>query len=290
MTNTAAPPFVSGLSELALSYRSLLCDVWGVVHDGVEARLRSTEALARYRQGGGRIVLITNSPRLKPGIVEQFDRIGVRHDAYDDIVTSGEVSRALLTRHAGARVLHVGPERDLLFYDGLPVELSGEDDCNFISCTGLYDDETETPDDYRERLRRWAGRGLPMLCVNPDIVVERGNRLVWCAGALAQRYREHNGPTMVVGKPHEPIYEAALARLAQLAGTDIDKAGVLAIGDGLDTDVRGAVAQGIDAAFITGGIHAEIFGDRDDPDVNAVHAFLATAGLGAVALMTGLVW
>jgi HAD superfamily hydrolase (TIGR01459 family) len=290
MTNTAAPPFVSGLSELALSYRSLLCDVWGVVHDGVEARLRSTEALARYRQGGGRIVLITNSPRLKPGIVEQFDRIGVRHDAYDDIVTSGEVSRALLTRHAGARVLHVGPERDLLFYDGLPVELSGEDDCNFISCTGLYDDETETPDDYQERLRRWAGRGLPMLCVNPDIVVERGNRLVWCAGALAQRYREHNGPTMVVGKPHEPIYEAALARLAQLAGTDIDKAGVLAIGDGLDTDVRGAVAQGIDAAFITGGIHAEIFGDRDDPDVNAVHAFLATAGLGAVALMTGLVW
>jgi HAD superfamily hydrolase (TIGR01459 family) len=290
MTNTAAPPFVSGLSELALSYRSLLCDVWGVVHDGVEARLRSTEALARYRQGGGRIVLITNSPRLKPGIVEQFDRIGVRHDAYDDIVTSGEVSRALLTRHAGARVLHVGPERDLLFYDGLPVELSGEDDCNFISCTGLYDDETETPDDYQERLRRWAGRGLPMLCVNPDIVVERGNRLVWCAGALAQRYREHNGPTMVVGKPHEPIYEAALARLAQLAGTDIDKAGVLAIGDGLDTDVRGAVAQGIDAAFITGGIHAEIFGDRDDPDVNAVHAFLATAGLGALALMTGLVW
>jgi HAD superfamily hydrolase (TIGR01459 family) len=290
MTNSAAPPFVSGLSELALSYRSLLCDVWGVVHDGVNAHGQPMEALARYRQGGGHVVLITNSPRLKPGIVEQFDRIGVRHDIYDDIVTSGEVSRDLLAQRGGARVLHVGPERDLSLYDGLPVTMTGEDDCDIVSCTGLFDDETETPDDYRERLERWAGRALPMLCVNPDIVVERGHRLVWCAGALAERYREHNGPTILVGKPHAPIYEAALMRLSRLAGAAVDRTAVLAIGDGLDTDIRGAVAQDIDAAFITGGIHAEIFGDRDDPDVNAIHAYLATAGLGAVALMTRLVW
>ncbi|CAN5146385.1 TIGR01459 family HAD-type hydrolase [soil metagenome] len=290
MTNTPSPAFVSGLAALAPAYRALLCDVWGVVHDGARAHLPATEALVRYRRGGGKVLLITNAPRPKAGVISLLDRLGVTPDAYDDIISSGVVARGMLADRPGARILHVGPERDLPIYDGLDLVLTGEGDCDLISCTGLFDDDHETPDDYRERLARWHACGLPMLCVNPDIVVERGDRLFWCAGALAERYRELNAETIVVGKPYAPIYEAALARIAELAGTPVDKSAVLAIGDGIDTDVRGAVAQGIDALFVTGGIHAQVFGERDAPDLAKVHAYLATSGLAAHALIKRLVW
>jgi HAD superfamily hydrolase (TIGR01459 family) len=290
MTNTATPAMASGLAELAPTYRSLLCDIWGIVHDGVTAHARAGEALVRYRREGGRVVLITNAPRPKADVVQQLDRLGVPRAAYDDIVTSGESARHVLAARPGIRIHHVGPERDLPIYFGLQLEFGDEDDCEMISCTGLFDDEGETPDDYLESMRDWQERGVPMLCVNPDIVVERGNRLVWCAGALAERYREMNGQTIVVGKPYAPIYETALARLAELGGKPLDKGSLLAVGDGIDTDVRGAVGQGIDVLFATGGIHAGVFGPREAPDLAEVHAFLATAGLGARALVTQLTW
>ena len=199
-----------------------------------------------------------------------FDRLGVPRAAFDDIVTSGDAARHWLAAHPGKRIYHVGPERDLPLYFGLPVEFAGEEDCDLISCTGLFDDETETPDDYAESFEEWRERGVPMLCVNPDIVVERGDRLIWCAGALAERYRELGGETIIVGKPYAPIYETALDRLAELNGAPFDKSKILAIGDGIDTDVRGAFGQGIDAVFVTGGIHAAVFGARDKPDLAAV--------------------
>ena len=290
MTNTPSPAFVSGLAVLAPSYQALLCDVWGVVHDGARAHLPATDALVRFRARGGKVLLITNAPRPKAGVVSLLDRLGVTPDAYDDVISSGVVASGLLAGKPGIRIFHVGPERDLPIYDGLELVLTGEDDCEMISCTGLFDDESETPDDYQASFARWRARNLPMLCVNPDIVVERGDRLIWCAGALAERYRELNGETIVVGKPYAPIYEAALARLAEMNGSEIPRSSVLAIGDGLDTDVRGAVGQGIDVLFVTGGIHAAVFGGRESPDPDAVHAFLRTAGLGASALMTRLVW
>ncbi len=290
MTNTATPAFVTGLSELATGYRALLCDVWGVVHDGERAHLPSTKALSRFRDGGGIVLLITNAPRPKAGVQSLFDRLGVPHDCYDDIITSGVVAREMLAQRPGARVFHVGPERDLPIYEGLTLSLVGEDACELISCTGLFHDDHETPDDYRERLASWHARKLPMLCVNPDIVVERGDRLIWCAGALAERYRELGGETIVVGKPYAPIYEAALARVAEIAGGPVARDSVLAIGDGIDTDIRGAVGQGIDALFVANGIHAAVFGERDAPDLAKVHAFLATAGLGAHAVIKRLVW
>ena len=290
MTNTAMPAFVTGLAELSSVYRALLCDVWGVVHDGARQHPAATEALSRFRAAGGTVLLITNAPRPKAGVASLLDHFGVPHDAYDDIITSGEVARHVLAERPGARVFHVGPERDLPVYAGLDLTFVGEEDCDLVSCTGLFDDERETPDDYRARLARWRERNLPMLCVNPDIVVERGDRLIWCAGALAERYRELGGETIVVGKPYAPIYDACLARLAEIVGDRVEKSAVLAVGDGIDTDVRGAVGQEIDALFITGGIHAAVFGDRDAPDLAKVHAFLATAGLGASALMNRLVW
>jgi HAD superfamily hydrolase (TIGR01459 family) len=271
------------LDELAGLYPALLCDVWGVIHDGLKAFAWATEALTAYRAGGGRVTLITNAPRPRDAVLAQLDRLGVPRAAFDALVTSGEVARGLLAARKGAKVLHIGPDRDLPIYAGLPVSLVAEDEAELISCTGLFDDEAETPDDYRARMERWRARRLPMLCANPDLVVERGDRLVWCAGALAERYRQAGGETTVVGKPHPAIYRAALADLG-------DPARVLAIGDGIDTDVRGAVAAGLDVAFVTGGIHAARFGPRDAPDLAAVHAFLAEAGLPARAVMTRLVW
>jgi HAD superfamily hydrolase (TIGR01459 family) len=281
---------IGGLAELAPMYRALLCDVWGVIHDGVSAHNGATEALVRYRREGGKVILITNAPRPKADVVEQLDRFGVPRAAYDDIVTSGESARHVLAARPGVRIYHVGPERDLPIYFGLQVEFGDEDDCEMISCTGLFDDEGETPDDYLDSMAAWQERRVPMLCVNPDIVVERGDRLIWCAGALAERYREMNGETIVVGKPYAPIYDTALARLQDLAGKAVPKSAVLAVGDGVDTDIRGAVGQGIDVLFATGGIHAAVFGPRDNPDVAKVHAFLATAGLGARALVKQLTW
>lgn len=290
VANVANPPLVSGLADLAPLYRELLCDVWGVVHDGANAHREATDALTRFRDGGGRVVFLTNAPRPKAAVVETLDGLGVPRSAYDDVVTSGDTARGVLAARPGVRIYHVGPDRDLPIYFGLKVEFADEDDCELISCTGLFDDENETPDDYAESFERWRARGVPMLCVNPDIVVERGDRLVWCAGALAERYRERNGETIIVGKPYAPIYQAAFDALARLAGRPIDKASVLVVGDGIDTDIRGAIGQGIDAAFITGGVHAAVFGARDRPDLVAVHALLSTAGLGARALMTRLSW
>jgi HAD superfamily hydrolase (TIGR01459 family) len=290
MSNVANPPLLAGLADLAPLYRALLCDVWGVVHNGASAYHPATEALTRFRDGGGRVVLITNAPRPRSAVREMLDRLGVPHSAYDEIVTSGDAARALLAARPGLRVYHVGPERDLPIYFGLKIEFADEEDCDLVSCTGLFNDETETPDDYAQSFERWRARGVPMLCINPDIVVERGDRLVWCAGALAERYRERGGETIIVGKPYAPIYETALDELSRIAGRPIEKSAVLAVGDGIDTDIRGAVGQGIDALFVTGGIHADIFGDRDRPDVAKVTAFLATAGLGARGLVTRLSW
>ena len=289
--NTPDPDPIAGLAELAPLYRHLLCDVWGVVHDGVTAFPAAGEALARFRAGGGHVVLITNAPRPRQAVLKQLDRLGVDRAAYDDVLTSGEVSRGFLAARPGVKVLYVGPERDLALFDGLDVivtETAAE--ANLIACTGLFNDETETPEDYDERLAAWNALELPMLCVNPDRVVERGPKLVWCAGAIADRYAEIGGETVIIGKPHAPIYATALRRLADLAHAPVEKGAVLAIGDGIETDVRGAFQAEIDVLFVAGGIHAELFGDRSAPAAEAVGSFLTDCGLGARAFIPRLVW
>ena len=286
MANIANPPFVSGLAELAPAYPVLFCDVWGVLHDGIRAYPEASAALIAYRRGGGRAILLTNAPRRKADVVAQLDGFGVPAEAYDDIVTSGDTARQTLAAWPGARVFHVGADRDLPIYAGLPIEVVGEAACDLISCTGLFDDDRETPDDYDARLAAWRARDLPMVCANPDIVVERGSRLLWCAGALAERYRKLGGKTTVIGKPFPSVYEEALGRVTLRA----PRTQVLAIGDGLNTDVRGAFENGIDVVFVTGGIHAADFGDRGAPDLGKVGARLAAEKLSARAIMTQLAW
>lgn len=290
MANTDQPLQIAGLGELADSYRYLLCDVWGVVHDGQKAIPAADAALARFRAGGGIVVLITNAPRMKGQVLGQFEQFGVERAAFDDVVTSGEAAHAYLKGRPGIRVHHVGPKRDLPIYEGLDLTLTGEAEADLISCTGLFDDNVETPDDYAPAYARWRERGLPMLCVNPDKVVERGDQIVWCAGALADGYEAAGGKTTIVGKPHAPIYATALDRFRALAGGEVDRSAILAIGDGAATDVAGANGQGLDVLFITGGIHVDAFGERHAPDPAAVSRFLRHAGLGARATIPRLVW
>jgi len=276
---------IAGLKDLAGQYDALLCDVWGVLHNGVGAFPKAVEALRRFRETTGPVVLVTNAPRPNPPIREQLRRLGVPDDAYDDVVTSGDVTRKVITPHPGTRIFHLGPERDLSLYDGLDISLVAEEEAELLSCTALVDDTLETPEDYRAQLGRFVDRGIRMVCANPDLVVERGDRLVYCAGALARLYAELGGEAILVGKPHAPIYAAARERIATLGG-----ARILAVGDGLPTDIRGAVDNGIPVLFVTCGIHAADFGDHGNPDEQRLIARLNAEGLRVVAYIPNLVW
>jgi HAD superfamily hydrolase (TIGR01459 family) len=290
MSNSPTPPPVSGLSALAANYRFLLCDIWGVVHNGVAAFPEATGALARFRAGGGRVVLLSNAPRQSAIVVRQLAKLGVPADAYDSVLTSGDVTRSKLAAHPGEKVYFIGAARDRAVIEDMPVTETGIDEATLIVCAGLVDDERETPDDYMDALRRLSARRLPMICANPDKVVKRGDTLVWCAGAIADRYRALGGTIIDIGKPHAPVYEAAAARLAELGGGAVDKANVLAIGDGVETDVRGAVGQGIDVLFVASGIHAREIDPDGRADAASVARFLSGAGLGARAFIPHLTW
>jgi HAD superfamily hydrolase (TIGR01459 family) len=290
MSNSSRPAAIAGLSEIAADYRFILSDVWGVLHNGVRGYEAAAGALARFRAQGGRVVLITNAPRRARQIVEMLARFKIDPASYDEIVTSGEVARLILKKQPAARIYHLGPDRDRPIYDGLPNMFVDEAEADLISCTGLFDDTKETPDDYRDQLERLAKRKVPMLCVNPDRVVERGGDLVWCAGALADVYEAYGGSTAIVGKPYAPIYDMALDRFATLAGAPVSKGEVLAIGDSAPTDVRGAHDQGFDVLFVTGGIHIAEFGDHGGTNEGAVGDFLAAAGLGARNFIDYLKW
>lgn len=285
------PLLVSGLKDIASQYSAVLCDVWGVLHNGVTAMPGAHEALTAFRkETGGKVVLITNAPRPAPEIRVQLARFGVTETAYDDIVTSGDVTQELLSAQVGKNLFHIGPERDLPLYDGMGLTFSDEANADVVSCTGLFDDETETPDDYRERLADLVKRNVTMICANPDIVVERGDRLIWCAGALARLYEDLGGSVAILGKPHAPIYQAAKRRLETLNGAAVDPAKILAIGDGLPTDIRGAVSQDLDVLFITAGIHGADFGPLEAPEEDLIRRRLKEEGLRARAALPRLVW
>ena len=288
---TPTPPLVPGLSALAADYDALLCDVWGVIHNGIAAFPDACRALVEYRRGGGKVLLLTNAPRPSAPIHEQLAKLGVPREAYDDLLTSGDVTREMLHARSERRVTHIGPDRDLPLYEGLPQVLVGDDEAEVAVVTGLTDDSRETPEDYRDRLAALAARRVPMVCANPDLVVERGTQRVWCAGAVAKLYAEEfGGEAVLIGKPYAPVYEEARLRIAQLTGRRFDPARVLAIGDGLPTDIRGAHGQGLDVLFITGGIHAADFGPVAAPDPARVSARLMDEGLAVTALVPRLVW
>ena len=210
MTNSSDIPVIQSIDDLGSRYSAWLVDIWGVLHNGHRAHQSAVAATRSFREKGGVVVLLSNAPRPSPSVQEQIRRIGVPDDAYDAIVTSGDLTRHELGKHGAAKVFHLGPERDRPIFEGLKVKLGGPEEADLVVCTGLFDDETETPADYAALLSGLASREVPMICANPDHLVERGERLVWCAGALAALYEGQGGSVVYAGKPHAPIYRARL--------------------------------------------------------------------------------
>ena len=252
---TPTIPVIASIKDLGSRYRAWLVDIWGVMHNGHRAFPGAVAATRSFREEGGIVVLLSNSPRPSPGVQEQLRRLCVPDDAYDATVTSGDLTRHELGKHNGAEVFHLGPERDLPIFQGIHVKLGTPETSELVVCSGLFDDETETPDDYVGLLSELAAKKLPMICANPDHLVERGDKLVYCAGALAAIYDTMGGSVIYAGKPHAPIYELALKTISGLAERSVARDEVLAIGDGVNTDIAGAAALGIDAVFVASGLH-----------------------------------
>jgi HAD superfamily hydrolase (TIGR01459 family) len=286
----AQPSFIERFSTLAGRYDVVLSDVWGVIHNGLESFPSACEALSRFRASGGRVALITNAPRPGEVVVRLLDRLKVPRESYDTIVSSGDVTRTVMSARPDKAVFHIGPERDLPIFDGLGLRFVPYEQADYVVCTGLNHDEVETPESYRELLTKLASRELFMLCGNPDLVVERGERLVYCAGALADLYGTLGGAVLYAGKPYRPIYDLALERIGALRGGPAPLARVLAIGDSVRTDLKGASDLGVDCLFVTAGIHAEELGDRHDPDLAALNKIFADAGLAPKAVTRRLMW
>jgi HAD superfamily hydrolase (TIGR01459 family) len=262
--------FVEGLHDLVADKNVVLSDIWGVVHNGLEAFPEACEALHTFRKQGGTVILITNAPRPADSVQRQLRKLGVADDTYDAIVSSGDLTRHYVADHPGRKVFWLGPERDNSIHRGLDPVLSPLEQADYIVCTGLYDDETESAEDYRGMMLQARQRKLTLICANPDIVVERGDRLIYCAGAIAELYRELGGEVIFYGKPHRPIYQRAMQLAAEHLGRPTELSRVLAIGDSVRTDLAGAHGFGIDCLFVTRGIHAEDFEGVDQLDPASV--------------------
>jgi HAD superfamily hydrolase (TIGR01459 family) len=295
MTLTAPTiPVIGSIKEIGSRYRAWLVDIWGVMHNGHRAFPRAVDAARSFRERGGIVVLLSNSPRPTPGVQEQLRRLGVPDDAYDATVTSGDLTRYELGKHKGATVFHLGPERDLPIFDGIPVKLGSAEDAELVVCSGLFDDETETPEHYIELLQKLATRRLPMICANPDHLVERGDKLVYCAGALAAIYDTMGGSVVYAGKPYAPIYELAIETISALAERSVARDEVLAIGDGVNTDIAGAASVGIDAVFVASGLHVPTNSGREAGEemLDELHLaeLFASAKRRPLGAMRALAW
>ncbi len=269
------PRLISGLSQIAPDHDALICDVWGVVHDGSRHHPAAADALYRFKEEHGPVVLLTNAPRVPAEVAAQCASYGLPPDCYDAIVSSGGAAREELARRSAARTLalhYIGPDRDLPMIEGLDIRRTDIDEADVSLAIGLRDDMTETPADYANELAAMKARGLTMLCANPDLVVHRGTRLVYCAGALAKDYEALGGQVIYYGKPHLPVYQAALAA----AGNPKRP---LAVGDGLLTDIKGANAAGLEVLFIADGVHGEEIAPYTDEHMAALFTrFGANAG------------
>jgi HAD superfamily hydrolase (TIGR01459 family) len=294
-----SPRLVRGLHELAPDYDVILCDVWGVGHNGIAYFQRATEALARFREKGGTVILLTNAPRPHQTVAAFLDRLGAPHDAYDGIVTAGDVTISLILERGDLPLAYIGPADDVsLFAEaerlaGKALRLRRIEDASYVVCIGLDDVERETPADYRPRFDLMLTREMEFICANPDLVVEMGDRLVPCAGALAEAYAAMGGKVIQAGKPYPPIYERALALAAELRGRDINRARILAVGDSIDTDIKGADDLALATLFVTNGIHRAALHQEERGgalDATALQIFVEDAGFAPMAAIAEFAW
>jgi len=283
--DAAAIPILASMRALASDSEAWIVDVWGVLHNGARAFPDAQQACRSFRQQGGTVLLLSNAPRPFTAVVAQLDSLGVSRAAYDAGVTSGDVTRTLLEAWQRRPLLHIGPERDKGLFAEVAIDFADARRAEVIVCSGLFDDTKETPQDYASLFAGLIARRVPMLCANPDLVVERGDALVYCAGALAAEYQRMGGEVTYAGKPHWPVYERALARIDELRGRPTRKDKVLAIGDGIETDLRGAHLAGLKSVFIASAIHAPGGLDRA-----ALTSLFASRPFAPIAALTALSW
>ena len=292
MTNI---PILTGARDLLSAYDVVLCDVWGVIHNGQAHYEAACDALIRFRAGGGRVVLVTNAPRPNPPVRQQLDALAVPREAFDDIVTSGDVTLAFIAAHGDAPVHHIGPQRDLTLFEILKSQtgnappLVSLSEATYIVATGLYDDD-DTPDAYHEALALMRARDLDFISANPDLIVHVGDKMLYCSGAIAERYAGLGGRVIQAGKPYAPIYDRALAIAETLLGRTVSKDRVIAIGDAIRTDVKGACDFGVDALFITAGVHRGELHPTAALDEAAFQKLAASVESQPKAAMTALRW
>jgi HAD superfamily hydrolase (TIGR01459 family) len=244
-------PILSGLAEIASSRKAWFCDVWGVLHDGLTVFPSAVEACRAFIQRGGEIVLVSNSPRISAPVLDDLHAIGVPEDCFTTLVTSGDVTRGFVEAYSSEPLFHLGPERDTCLFEGLKVQFASAKNAKVAVCTGFFDEDHETVDDYEPTLAALANRGVPMICANPDLVVERGSQLIPCSGLLARRYAALGQTVIQAGKPYAPVYAAARRKLSN----PLPLSAILAIGDGIHTDIEGACAQGIDSIYIASRVN-----------------------------------
>lgn len=250
------PPIIAGAGPLLAHYDVVFCDVWGVIHDGFTAYSAACDALQRFRAAGGTVILVSNAPVPHDTVAAMLEGRRVPTDAYDAIVSSGDIALAHVAERGFVRVHNIGPrDRDAALFDRLTACHAPLEDAEAIVCSGLEDDINETADSYRSLLEAARNRKLPFVCANPDLVVDVGGRLYLCAGAIAALYEDLGGEVFWAGKPHASAYDAAAKRAAEIRGAAIDRRRVLAIGDSLRTDLAGAAKAGIGGLFIGSGIH-----------------------------------
>jgi HAD superfamily hydrolase (TIGR01459 family) len=280
---------IDNFAQISDQYEAALVDLWGCLHNGVKPFAAAVAALEAFRDNGGTVLLLTNSPRPSSSVYLQLDEIGVARDLYQACASSGDAARAALASGAyGKKVYALGPDRDAVFYEGfdhedfyqgIDIERVPLDQAEGVVCTGLFDDTVDTPEDYRALFLNAKNRGLKMLCANPDIMVDRGDKRIYCAGALAQAYSEMGGEAHYFGKPHPPIYDLAYRRLVQATGRESAPKKIIGIGDGINTDIRGAIGEDIDSLFVTGGLAASETATDGQPDPDKLTAFLEKAQL-----------
>ena len=300
-TNAATLPIITGIAGLADRYDVIMSDIWGVVHNGREHFAEACAALRRFRELGKTVILVTNAPRPHPPVLKQLAGLGVPGGTFDAVVTSGDVTLSFIAAHGAAPLYHIGPVRDHALFEilheqtGLKPPLVSLEEASYVVCTGLFDD-TETPDDYATSLAAMRARDMEFISANPDIVVHVGEREIYCSGALAQRYEAAGGRVSQAGKPHAPIYDRAMELAARHLGKTPDIGRILAIGDGMHTDIGGAISRGFDAVFVTTGIHraqlhpAGADGRPGALDIAALQKLVAAHGQKPIAAMTKLAW
>lgn len=280
--NGSTVPILTSVAALAADTEAWICDIWGVIHNGVAAHPTAVQACLEFRKRGGVVVLLTNAPRPASYVEAQLSKLQVPREAWSALLTSGDLTRNFVAERQGRPLFHLGPERDRGLFDGLKIVKSGADEAEAVLCSGLFDDETETPENYRSMLEKLRARNVPMICANPDITVARGTKVVYCAGALADLYEKLGGNVIWAGKPHLPIYEQTFAMIDEAAGHSVARENILAIGDGVRTDIKGASAAGLRSVFVASPIHlpgpledadfAKLFAGVDRPPVAAMRA------------------